>query len=1475
MKLTACYITKNEERVLAKSLASIAKQVDEIILVDTGSSDATMEIARGYGARVSSFVWQDDFAAARNAALEQAGGDWIVFLDADEYFTPGTAGNLRRVILAREQAGAMACLIKLIHIDSDAKGTVLGGMYALRVFRNLPELRYVGRIHEELRFAGDAVTPLAAIPPKELQLEHTGYSTLLSRGKAERNLNLLLAELATTDHEERLYGYLADAYLGLGDLAGAAYYARLAIAEEEGCTDASRPYRILLQLLGTAPQGARERLQVAAQAAWRFPALPEFRAEYAASLAAQGDYAAAVKEMEQALRVVGAEDGLEISQFTPDMLEQATAQLVLWRRRLSPSEVALLAGAASVTACTRVGELLTAMDACQAVHDADGALQAADMLLLLQPQHPLAMERAASLYVDHGDAGRARRALAPLLAERPCSRMRLFLLARIEYMEQNYAAAICHAKQALELQDGEAWQAGALHNILGRMYRVLGDTAASAAHYLAASRCPEYPGRLEDCSNYLLGLHYREMDGTEIFQAHCAYQNFFAGRELRLQGRKLHHQKLRIGYISPDMRQHVVLFFTRVLFRGYDRSAFEVYCYANQQEDEQSRQIAAEVDSWRNIRQLPVEAVVHQIQRDEIDILVDLAGHTADNSLAVLACRPAPVQLSGIGYFDTTGLRTVDYFLTDGFVDPPGQNDGYFTERLLRLLHSHFCYDRGLADAPVVQHSLCEGRGLIFGCLNNFTKVSDAILRLWAGILAAVPKSRLLLKGKIFELPLGRQRVRARLAKAGIPFARVDLEGYTANYLQTYQQIDIALDTYPYPGGGTTCDALYMGVPVITLVGQRHGARFGYSLLMNMGLGELCAFTPEEYVAKAVALAGDTERLQTLHQTLRRRMRQSPLMDEGQYMAELEQSYQRIWQEWQYEGKSAKQEAVCRRLERKLERALQREDWAAVRCYGSPLTAIEPVPTALCRALGLAYAYSADTVSARRAVCWLRRALQAEPLSDRAYLYGLLAEQLAGLQDDAGAYAAMQQARSCAAADTHFAQPEYRQWIYSFSAKLALRLGYAQEAMESYHEAVQAAPDIEGKTSLYSSMLLCTQYLPLSSAEIFSLTRPYAELFADVTALPAREVDAYADGRLHIGYLSADFRQHVLFAFYYALLFCCDQAHFHVSCYSRSSVQDGFTEQIKGSVDAFIDVSSLSFEETAQRIREDGIDILVDLAGHSAGSGLPVLAWRPAPVQISGLGYMATTGLPAVDYFFTDAMVDPPGNHEKFFTEKLLYLPSQFSYTGRSDVPEPTGAPCRARGYVVFGVFNRYQKITDELLEDWRSVLEQVPGAYLLLKSEELGSDSLVDLAYARLKRLGLPMERVLFEPATQDYMERYMAVDIALDTYPYPGGGTTCDALYMGVPVITRYGERRNTRFGLSILQNIGLGELAVASREEYIARAVGLAQDVELLDVLHQNLRQMLQNATALEPRHYMHELEQRYQEIWRTSVHNCGQG
>ena len=252
-------------------------------------------------------------------------------------------------------------------------------------------------------------------------------------------------------------------------------------------------------------------------------------------------------------------------------------------------------------------------------------------------------------------------------------------------------------------------------------------------------------------------------------------------------------------------------------------------------------------------------------------------------------------------------------------------------------------------------------------------------------------------------------------------------------------------------------------------------------------------------------------------------------------------------------------------------------------------------------------------------------------------------------------------------------------------------------------------------------------------------------------------------------------------------------------------------------------------------------------------------------MQISGIGYMATTALPTIDYFLTDPIVDPPGQHEEYFTEKLLYLPSQFCYAGRSDVSVPDKAPVHMRGHILFGVFNHYRKITDEMLRAWSEILAAVPEAELLLKSQELVSDSLVQTAYNRLRSLGFDMDRVQFEAANTNYMERYLDVDIALDTYPYPGGGTTLDALYMGVPVITRYGERRNTRFGLSILENLGLSELTADTIEGYIERAVSLARDPDLLDILHQNLRGLLQKSPAIEPRQYMRQLEQHYREIW----------
>ena len=267
---------------------------------------------------------------------------------------------------------------------------------------------------------------------------------------------------------------------------------------------------------------------------------------------------------------------------------------------------------------------------------------------------------------------------------------------------------------------------------------------------------------------------------------------------------------------------------------------------------------------------------------------------------------------------------------------------------------------------------------------------------------------------------------------------------------------------------------------------------------------------------------------------------------------------------------------------------------------------------------------------------------------------------------------------------------------------------------------------------------------------------------------------------------------------------------------------------------------------------------MVDLAGHSTNSGLPVFYDRVAKVQVSGLGWMESTGLDCTDYLITDKYIDPDLSN---ITEQPLYLTSQFCYTGRNDVQAAKGTPCKEKGYVTFGVFNHYHKWTDEMLLAWKEILTQLPTARLLMKSQVMASKSAQKLALDRLKALGIDIGRIELEAATNTYMNRYLDVDIALDTFPYPGGGTTCDALYMGVPVVSLYGKRRGSRFGLSILNNVGLGELAVSDINDYIDRAVGLANDVELLDVLHKNLRKMMSESPIMDGKKYMSELEAAY--------------
>jgi predicted O-linked N-acetylglucosamine transferase (SPINDLY family) len=305
--------------------------------------------------------------------------------------------------------------------------------------------------------------------------------------------------------------------------------------------------------------------------------------------------------------------------------------------------------------------------------------------------------------------------------------------------------------------------------------------------------------------------------------------------------------------------------------------------------------------AWRLIYGAPDEAVIKMIRDDAIDILVDLSLHSSGSRLMVFAHKPAPVQVTFIGYPAGTGLETIDYRLTDPYLDPPGETDQNYVETSIRLPSTFWCYDREgmeLADSPAVSPLPAAAAGKItFGCLNGFWKINDVALALWARILAATPASRLLILS-----PQGsaRQRLAAKLASLAIDPARIEFLPRLPrrDYLNYYRNIDICLDTFPYNGHSTSLDALWMGVPVITLVGKTSVSRAGLSQLSNLNLSELAAQSPDEFISIATKLAQDLPRLAALRAGMRDRMLASPLMHAPRFARNVEAAYHRMWLKW-------------------------------------------------------------------------------------------------------------------------------------------------------------------------------------------------------------------------------------------------------------------------------------------------------------------------------------------------------------------------------------------------------------------------------------------------------------------------------------------------------------------------------------------------------------------------------------------------
>ncbi len=422
-------------------------------------------------------------------------------------------------------------------------------------------------------------------------------------------------------------------------------------------------------------------------------------------------------------------------------------------------------------------------------------------------------------------------------------------------------------------------------------------------------------------SDLLFALNYRSAyDASAIFSEHARWGELHGLPSLPSHANTPDPgRRLRIGYVSPDLREHSVAYFFEPLLGAHSTSEFETFCYAEvAQPDATTRRIQSLSQHWMFTCDLSDAALAERIRADRIDILVDLAGHSANNRLLTFFAKPAPVQITWLGYPNTTGLKAMDYRFTDAWSDPPGDCDRCHTEQLIRLPNGFLCY-LPPSIAPEVSPPPAQINGHItFGSYNNLPKTGPEVVALWARILHAVPGARLILKNYSLEDPATRERYHQLFGAHGISAERLVLRGRhdsVAEHLGSYSEIDIALDTFPYNGTTTTCEALWMGVPVVALAGDRHAARVGVSLLNNLGLPGLIADSADAYVRIAARLASEPAELAQLRTSLRSRMSGSPLCDARSFARDMESGYRALWKNW-CEARQASQNgdatpAVC------------------------------------------------------------------------------------------------------------------------------------------------------------------------------------------------------------------------------------------------------------------------------------------------------------------------------------------------------------------------------------------------------------------------------------------------------------------------------------------------------------------------------------------------------------------------------------
>jgi predicted O-linked N-acetylglucosamine transferase (SPINDLY family) len=1048
---------------------------------------------------------------------------------------------------------------------------------------------------------------------------------------------------------------------------------------------------------------------------------------------------------------------------------------------------------------------------------------------------------------------------------------------------------------------------------------------ALAAYRAAVDACPDQPqghGALLFCLGY-----QPQLSPQAVFAEFRRWDERHARphtpAEPRWDNAPDPDRRLRIGYVSPDFCNRSARHFIEPMLAGHDRSAVEVFCYAEvPHPDAATARFQALADHWRPTVGLSSDEMATLIRRDRIDVLIDLGGHTARNRLLALARKPAPVQIEHfLGHGYTSGLSAMDAFLADDALAPPG-SDELFAERVVRLDRIPIAYRPPDGLPPVAPSPALRKGHVTFGHFGRTVRINDAVVETWAAILRGVPGSRLALNTSPFSDPGVRRRYLDLFAAQGVDADRLDLV-FTHPQPATwdaYGEIDIGLDPFPHNAGTTTIEALWLGVPVVSLADRPSVGRFGACILRAAGLSDWVADTREAYVAKAVAAASDLPALAALRDGLRQRMEASPLADGAGLARILEATYRQLWRDWcearNRERAAMTQAAVAAYQSRDFAAAADgfkrlaeatdgAGDWsnlgACLSALGRSAEAEDAYRRAIALDSGLADAQanlgnlltargrmaeaesaylSALSIAPQNADVWralaicrladarlgpareaVERALAIAPGHAQAH------ETLASLLRHAGEPVAATQAygRSLDQA------PDDARTLANMAVALQ-DLALFPDAEGLFRRALALKPDY---ATGHANLLFCLNYHPdKTPGEVFDEYRRWDEAHAQAKrpAMVSFDNERDPERRLRVGFVSPDFREHSAGPYIAPLLGGLDRTRLEIFCYAEVVNPDAATERFKAMADGWRVTQGLSDEAVAAMIRADRIDILVDLGGHTSASRLAVFARKPAPIQIEHfLGHGYTSGLSAMDAFLCDAAM-VPADAGALFSERVLRLPRiPLAYAPPPGMPEPTPCPALAAGHVTFGYFGRTERINDKVVAAWAAILNGVPGSRLTLNTKVFGEAACRALFAARFAAHGIGPERldlVYTSPQPRTWAA-YGGIDIALDPFPHNAGATTIEALWLGVPVLSVKDRPSVGRFGASILGALDLPDWVAEDVDAYVALAIAKAQDLPALAALRASLRQRFLASPLADPADLGRHLGQAFRDLWRDWV------